>query len=145
MFVCTSRRNPTREFAVKLIKKEDVAIDESKFAEEMAILATIRHRNIIRLRDVYETPTEIAIVTELAYGGELFDRILKVRSFSEKEVAKIAFKLFHAIAYLHSRGIVHRESGTASHRGSNQRDRALRAPRCPCVLTHSIVHYVSTV
>ena len=126
MFVCTSRRNPTHEYAVKLIKKEDVAIDESKFAEEMAILATIRHRNIIRLRDVYETPTEIAIVTELAYGGELFDRILKVRSFSEKEVAKIAFKLFHAIAYLHSRGIVHRESDYSSYSEGKGRARNSR-------------------
>jgi len=97
---------------VKVIKKHRDGCDEldrAKFDEEMRILATIRHRNIIRLKDVYEDTISIKIVTELAYGGELFDRILKVHSFSERDVVSIARKLFHAVAYLHSRGIVHRD------------------------------------
>jgi serine/threonine protein kinase len=108
VYVCTSRRNPKHEYAVKVINR-DADMDETAWREEMQLLATVRHRNIIRLKDVYETPSTIHIVTELAYGGELFERILKTRSFSERDVVDLARKLFHAIAYLHSLGIVHRD------------------------------------
>ena len=108
MYVCTSLRHPSHEYAVKVIAKADNHLDEEAFHEEIKILSTIKHTNIIRLKDVYETAAEIFIVTELAYGGELFDRILKTRCFSEKDVVNLSRKLFHAVAHLHSRGIVHR-------------------------------------
>lgn len=109
VYVCTSRRHPTHEYAVKVIKTDQVQLDTDKMREEMQILATIRHRNIIRLKDVYQTDDTIHIVTELAFGGELFDRILKVRSFSESDVVNLTRKLFGAVAYLHGRGIIHRD------------------------------------
>jgi len=108
VYVCTSRRNPTHEYAVKVIKK-DADLDQSKWRSEMQLLAKVRHRNIIRLRDVYESATHIHIVTQLACGGELFERILKTRAFSERDVVNLARHLFHALAYLHSLGIVHRD------------------------------------
>jgi len=52
-----------------------------------------------------------------AYGGELFDRILKTRAFSEKDVVNLSRKLFHAVAYLHSRGIIHRDLKVPGARG----------------------------
>jgi hypothetical protein len=110
VYVCTSMRDPSHEYAVKIIPKSSNDLDPSLFREEMQILSTIRHRNIIRLKDVYESSNgDVHIVTELAYGGELFDRILKTKSFSERDVVALARKLFSAVAYLHSRGIIHRD------------------------------------
>jgi serine/threonine protein kinase len=47
-------------------------------------------------------------VTDLASGGELFDRIDEKGSFYEKDAAHIVQTICSAVAYLHDNGIVHR-------------------------------------
>lgn len=42
-------------------------------------------------------------------GGELFDRLLKQGALPESEVRLPAKRLAQALAYLHGRGIVHRD------------------------------------
>jgi serine/threonine protein kinase len=42
-------------------------------------------------------------------GGELFDQIIARGNYLEKDAAHILHQLFHAIAYLHSHHIVHRD------------------------------------
>ena len=39
--------------------------------------AQLRHKNIVRLEEVYRTASMVHIVTELCSGGELFDQIIK--------------------------------------------------------------------
>jgi calcium-dependent protein kinase len=48
-------------------------------------------------------------VTELCYGGELFDRISEEQYFSEKDAANILKQVLSAINYCHSRMVVHRD------------------------------------
>lgn len=49
------------------------------------------------------------IVTEYCSGGELFDRIVKAGSFSEKKAARVMTELLLAINYCHNNKIVHRD------------------------------------
>jgi len=42
-------------------------------------------------------------------GGELYEEIVKRKSFSEKDASRIMQQLFSALAYLHENGIVHRD------------------------------------
>jgi serine/threonine protein kinase len=42
-------------------------------------------------------------------GGELFDKIVEVGNYSEKDAAVLVQKMLSAIGYLHSLGIVHRD------------------------------------
>lgn len=44
-----------------------------------------------------------------ASGGELFDEIVKVGKYSEKDAAKFCRQITDAVAYLHKKGIVHRD------------------------------------
>lgn len=54
------------------------------------------------------------IVTELATGGELFDRICEQGKFTEKDAAATIKQVLGAVDYLHSKNVVHRgESGPA--------------------------------
>ena len=46
---------------------------------------------------------------ELVEGGELFDRIIKKKIFSEYVASKIIKQLLEAISYLHELGIMHRD------------------------------------
>mmetsp|Transcript_18940 Transcript_18940/g.32356 ORF Transcript_18940/g.32356 Transcript_18940/m.32356 type:complete len:89 (+) Transcript_18940:499-765(+) len=46
---------------------------------------------------------------ELAEGGELFDRIIESKRFSEQIAAKLMHKMLSAIKHLHEHQICHRD------------------------------------
>ena len=46
---------------------------------------------------------------ECLAGGELFDRIRQKRNFTEVEASDLMRKIVSAVAYMHSRGVVHRD------------------------------------
>ena len=46
---------------------------------------------------------------EYCTGGELLDRIIEKKYFSEKEAAEVIYKITSAISHCHSLGIVHRD------------------------------------
>ncbi|CAG8697048.1 170_t:CDS:2, partial [Racocetra persica] len=52
---------------------------------------------------------EVYLVTDLALGGELFDRICAKGSYYERDAANLIKSITEAVSYLHSNGIVHRD------------------------------------
>jgi serine/threonine protein kinase len=50
----------------------------------------------------------VYLVTELAEGGELFDRICRKGNYYEHDAAHLVRTICSAVAYLHEQGIVHR-------------------------------------
>lgn len=46
---------------------------------------------------------------ENLYGGELFNEITKVGTFSEKHASVVALQLLRALDYIHNKGFVHRD------------------------------------
>lgn len=59
------------------------------------------------------------IVTQLATGGELFDRICEQGKFTEKDAAETIKQVLLAVDFLHKNQIVHR--GTVVMRGNHTR------------------------
>ncbi|XP_041068450.1 ribosomal protein S6 kinase alpha-1-like isoform X3 [Carcharodon carcharias] len=93
------------EYAVKII-------DRSKRdpSEEVEILLRYgQHPNIITLKDVYNDNKYIYLVTELMRGGELLDKILQQKGFSEREASALLHTIAKTVEYLHSQGVVHRD------------------------------------
>jgi len=97
------------EYAVKVIRKENVKQDIHRLAIEMQVLESVKHPNIIELKEVFETDEMLYIVTEVVTGGELFDRIVNKGSYTEKDAASLVRKFLEALDYLHDKGIVHRD------------------------------------
>lgn len=67
------------------------------------------HLNILTLVDYFETMNNLYLVTDLALGGELFDRICRKGSYYESDAADLIRATLSAVAYLHDHGIVHRD------------------------------------
>uniref|UniRef100_A0A803SWX4 non-specific serine/threonine protein kinase n=1 Tax=Anolis carolinensis TaxID=28377 RepID=A0A803SWX4_ANOCA len=93
------------EFAVKIIDKS-----KRDPSEEIEILMRYgQHPNIITLKDVYDDGKYIYLVTELMKGGELLDRILRQKCFSEREASAVLYTITKTVDYLHCQGVVHRD------------------------------------
>jgi len=58
---------------------------------------------------VYETEPDFYLIMQLVEGGELFDRIVKLQSYSEKDAHVLVRQMVSAIDHMHDRGIVHRD------------------------------------
>lgn len=97
-------------FAVKIVTRANLEVeDEEALLDEIDILQSLNHINIIKLYDVYCEEFYYYLVTERMRGGELFDRIVEKESYNEKEAKNVCKILFGAIEYCHSQKIAHRD------------------------------------
>lgn len=97
-------------YAIKVIRKKDLNREELEYVhDEIIIMRKVEHPNIVKLYEVFETSDKVYLVLELLEGGELFDRIIARRNFSEEEASHIIRDITSAVGYLHSHGIVHRD------------------------------------
>uniref|UniRef100_A0A673J0D3 Ribosomal protein S6 kinase n=1 Tax=Sinocyclocheilus rhinocerous TaxID=307959 RepID=A0A673J0D3_9TELE len=93
------------EYAVKIINKA-----KRDPTEEVEILLRYgQHPNIITLKDVYDDGRSVYLVTELLKGGELLDKILRQKFFSERETSAVLYTITKTVEYLHTQGVVHRD------------------------------------
>jgi len=98
------------ERAMKTIMKSFVRLSEVKnMLLEVDILRKLDHPNIIKITEVIQDNRCYHIVTELFCGGELFDKIVELEKFKEKQAARYMYQIFSAISYCHSHNVLHRD------------------------------------
>jgi calcium/calmodulin-dependent protein kinase I len=76
--------------------------------EEMELLKRLNHPHIVHFFEWFESSKNFYIVTELATGGELFERICECGKFTERDAVFVVKDTLEAVAYLHNMQIVHR-------------------------------------
>jgi calcium/calmodulin-dependent protein kinase I len=104
----SSKQNGAR-VAVKITDKARLSkIDEESLRQEITILQTLNHDNIVKFVNFFEESSSYFVILELLEGGELFDRIVKKQCYNEKEARDLVFVLLSAIKYCHDLNIVHR-------------------------------------
>ena len=69
----------------------------------------LHHPHVTQLYEVIATENNIWLVTELCSGGELFDYLAEKGRLSEDETRMVFGQLCLAVAYIHEKGIVHRD------------------------------------
>lgn len=109
-------RKTGNRFAVKIFKpqKIDDAKRSQKFNQELNVLMSIQHENIVKLIDRYIEPINKFCVTtylvlEKVNSGELFTRIVKKTHLRENETKAMFRQLLKGMKYLHDRDIIHRD------------------------------------
>ncbi len=78
-------------------------------SHEFTFSPTGQHPNIISLRDAFEAKESVYLVFELMKGGELLDKIIRQKFFSEREARAVMERVVSAVRFLHQNGVVHRD------------------------------------
>lgn len=97
--------------AMKIIKKSATCTeeDDQEIVNEINILRTMDHPNILKIFEFYSNKESYSIVTELCSGGELFQEIIDKGPFNERYCAYVMYQIFSSINYCHNMNIVHRD------------------------------------
>lgn len=62
-------------------------------------------RFCVIVHQVYDEGRYVYLVTELMKGGELLDRILRQKFFSEREASAVLYTITKTVDYLHCQGV----------------------------------------
>ncbi|MDX2305885.1 MAG: serine/threonine-protein kinase [Microscillaceae bacterium] len=101
-----------RKVAIKELKPEyarDPAI-RIRFKNEAALMANLRHPNIVSLHDYLETPNGVYLIMEYVEGISLDHYIHQVSGpVPESKAIEVFVQVLDAVEYAHRRNIVHRD------------------------------------
>jgi calcium-dependent protein kinase len=104
-------KNSNDLLAMKIIRKRRYKGKEEKenIINEIKCLKELDHPNIIKLFELFEDKKSLYLITEYCDGGELFDKLVSLGSFTENLAARIFSQMLSAIVFCHSSGIAHRD------------------------------------
>lgn len=110
------KRQTRQVFAVKVIERKEEtekAVIGRTMSEavlhEIAVLDSLSHSNIIHINELFEDNEHLFLVMEYMRGGNVYDRIVQTKRYTENEARKLARNLLDALRYSHQQGIVHRD------------------------------------
>jgi len=119
---CTDKEG--NKWAIKILDKTSKEANLEMMKREVEIMQMVDHKNIIYMREMFDTPNKLYLIMELVTGGEMFDRIVNRGSYSEKDASDVVRQIVSAVAYLHDLGIVHRDLKPENLLYANERDDA---------------------
>ena len=80
-----------RAHAIKVIKREGLTqLEDAAVMNEVSILRSLRHRNIVPLLDYFETPDRFCLVMEKCNGGDVLERIANIEHYTEKDACQFS-------------------------------------------------------
>eukprot|EP00750_Incisomonas_marina_P000156 INCI10151.3.p1 GENE.INCI10151.3~~INCI10151.3.p1 ORF type:complete len:298 (-),score=36.30 INCI10151.3:599-1492(-) len=105
------RRADGTEWGLKIMDQNRLTKEDIEgLISEIAIVKHIHHENIVHVLECYDDGTEkFVMVMELMRGGELLDRIITRKFYSEKNAAEVIRDVARALEYCHARNIAHRD------------------------------------
>lgn len=100
-----------RTVAIKIIRSDLVhdITARARFLREAEVSAHLKHEHILPLFDFGEVDGRLFLVTPYIEGGTLATRLQKGGPLALAEVRRLFVPLVQAVAYIHRRGVVHRD------------------------------------
>jgi serine/threonine protein kinase len=104
------------DVAIKLLEKpendlERAQLMEQQFVQEVMMLSTLRHPNIVRFIGACRKSIVWCIITEYAKGGSVRQFLARrqTKSVSLRLAVKQALDVARGMAYVHALGSIHRD------------------------------------
>jgi hypothetical protein len=101
-------RQLERRVAVKLFRGA-AAGDRARFDAEVVVLAALNHPGLVSVYDAGEQDGDAFVVLELIEGPTLAARLAERGPLPAAEVAELGAQVADALAFVHERGVVHRD------------------------------------
>ncbi|KAF7651751.1 hypothetical protein LDENG_00106340 [Lucifuga dentata] len=99
------QRGSKRTVAAKHVNKK--LLRREQVLQEIRLLQTLDHANLVKLLDTYETANSYILVLEMADQGRFLDYIVSWGNLTEEKVALYLRDILEALHYLHSWSIAH--------------------------------------
>lgn len=99
---------PTRS-GTRVALKQVPKAHSASLTREIHHHRRLHHSYVMKLYEVLATESNIWMVSELCLGGELYDYLVERGTLPEAEARRIFGQLCLAVAYIHGKGIVHRD------------------------------------
>ena len=109
-YLCRRKRDG-RLFTVKRVEKELLQQPPALVAliNEISIQRTLSHPNIVALWEVHEAQNHVSMVRDFCAYGDIYKWITAHKHFSLSSAARITKHVLEALAFVHSKGILHRD------------------------------------
>lgn len=100
-----------RPVALKELTTHLIADTElvARFRNEAKVLAKLSHPGAVQVYDLIESNGRLSIAMELVEGGDLDDLLQKNGPMPIAKAARLGAQMADAMAYCHSKGIIHRD------------------------------------
>ncbi|MFG1603622.1 serine/threonine protein kinase [Actinoplanes sp. NPDC049265] len=104
-------RSSGQPVAVKLLHESLLRQPKlvTRFVQERTILMMLRHRNVVRVRDLFSVGESLGLVMDLVPGGSLRDHLREHHTIAAGEAARLAGQLAAALAEAHGLNVIHRD------------------------------------
>ena len=101
-------KNPEVIRAMKIIPEENIIQGEREsLIDEIEILKKLEHPNIMKIYESFYYDHNYFIVSELCDQGHLLSKMEKLKKMDQIVVKFLMEQIFNAVAYLHSKNILH--------------------------------------
>ena len=108
LYKSANNRNAT--YAIKIVSRSKLSREDLEaLFDEVDILKSLRHPNVVKLYDFFEDANLYYLILEKMTGGELFDRIVSRSFYNEKDARDLCKILLEAMVHIHDRKIAHRD------------------------------------
>jgi len=78
---------------------------ETELLNEISILRSLDHPNIVRPQEVFRAKRQICLVMELCKGGDLYEHAL----WEERQSKRIIRQIVSALSFCHAKNVIHRD------------------------------------
>ena len=102
--VCTLKEDESVVRAVKIVELDDssgtpLVVRMQLVMAEVKIMMQLRHESIIRMYEFFEDADFIYMVMDKCSGGEIFDKLLELKRFTEEHASTLCKSMLGAVEY----------------------------------------------
>jgi serine/threonine protein kinase len=102
-------RETDTAYAIKVVDRTVLKQQEDETVlNEVSLLKSLRHPNVVKIVDFMETPERFYIVMQKC-NGDVLDRVVDLKRYTESDARQLTNGLLKGVQYLHERKIAHRD------------------------------------